>query len=132
MEISLTKEQTQLAINSVKEGLKSANNTGDLFELLLVIPENILHARVPNVLTMLFMKRYRQIIMDEQSKKLEGKIVLDLNEYQVLTDVVSSLNIVKRKYKGLTDDLRQELVNANIVIKKYKEEEKNKFLKDVN
>ena len=132
MEISLTKEQTQLAINFVKEGLKSANNTGDLFELLLVIPENILHARVPNVLTMLFMKRYRQIIMDEQSKKLEGKIVLDLNEYQVLTDVVSSLNIVKRKYKGLTDDLRQELVNANIVIKKYKEEEKNKFLKDVN
>jgi len=127
MEISLSKRQIQLAINFVKAGLQSATNTRDLYELLLVIPKDILHAHTPNILTMLFMKRYRQIILEEQSKKLEGKIVLDLNEYQVLTDVVSSFHIVKRKYKGLTDDLRREIVNANEVIKKYKEEEQNKF-----
>jgi len=132
METSLTKNQIQLAINFVKAGLQSATNTGDLFELLLVVPDNILHAHTPNILTMLFMKRYRQILLEEQSKKLEDKIVLDLNEYQVLTDVVSSFHLVKRKHKGLADDLRQEITNANKVIKKYKEEEKSKYLKEIN
>ena len=129
MKISLSEKQIQLAINFVKAGLQSATNTGDLFELLLVVPEDICHAHIPNILTMLFMKRYRQIILEEQSKKLEGKIVLDLNDYQMLTDVVSSFHLVKRKHKGLADDLRQEITNANKVIKKYKEEEQNKFLK---
>jgi len=129
MDITLTKNQRQLAINFVKEGLKSANNTDDLFELLLVVPSDILRSPVSNILTVLFMKRYRQIIMEDQNKKLEDKIILDLNEYQVLTDVVSSLNVVKRKHKGLTNDLKEEITNANRVIKKYKEEEKNKFSK---
>ena len=129
MDITLTHNQKQLKINFVKEGLKSVNNTRDIFELLLVLPNDMLkEIHTPNILTMLFMKRYRQIITEKQTKDLEDKIVLNINEYEVLTDVVSSFNIVKRKYKGLTKDLKQEIVNGNIVIERHKLEAKDKSI----
>lgn len=130
------KRKRQLTIDFIKAGLTATKDTKDIFDLVFLLPDNIVfpdgHIDEHKILIMLFMKRYRQIIADRQNKDLEDKIVLDLNEYMVLIDVVSSLNVIMdryKKYKGINIQLKQELINAKKVIEEHKKEKHDKFIK---
>jgi len=46
-------------------------------------------------------------------------ITLTENEYDCLKDVVSSLRVVSKHYPGLLNELKQELENADLVIKNH-------------
>jgi len=124
MEKTLTSPQKHVLNKFVSEGLKGITGMEEIWDLALVIPHDIL-GDTDNLLMLKFMKRTSEI-----SRKTfkEIHICLEPYEYDVLTDVVSSVKVVSKDHKGLKKDLKQEIKNADVVISKYKDKAHNMFM----
>ena len=114
-EISLTKEQKQIFNKFISVGINGMDNLQELFEVALFIPNTIDDY---NLLIAKFMKRTSELAREHERSKY---ICLESSEYAMLTDVVSSLKAVTKQNSKIREELKQELENADMVIKKHRD-----------